>query len=530
MADTNEKRVVVVGAGVGGLATAIRLAANGCQVTLIDRHSHAGGKMRTTDSVAGPVDRGPTVLTMRWVFDDLFQAAGEKLASHVPLERDMILARHFWRDGSTLDLHADPEASADAVGAFAGRRAAKQFRKFSDEARALFETFRGPMMEAPEPNQAALTSAVLRRPGLVPSMAPGLTLAAKLARRFTDKRLQQLFGRYATYVGGSPYRSPALLSLIWHAEAEGIWRVAGGMGALAKAMSDLFVKKGGTLNLGDGAARIESQGGQVVAVHTDAGLRLPAECVVFAGDPRALAKGRLGPAAAAAATADQTEPRSLSAWVFAYAAEPSGPELAHHNVFFADDPKAEFGALEKGARPEDGTLYVCAQDRGGASGPEGAERFEIILNGAPDETAQSRPRQSLEKEKAACQTQVFARLKDFGLRFTPTPGTEALTAPWEFAADFPNSAGSLYGPSPHGTFAALKKPRARTPVKGLYLAGGGVHPGAGVPMATLSGKHAAEAILTDLASTSTSRPTAMPGGTSTGSGTTANGLSRSLAS
>ena len=118
-----QDRVVVIGAGMGGLSAAARLAARGMSVTVLEQHNHPGGKMRTLDSPVGPVDAGPTVLTMRPVFEDLFASCGETLSDHVTLEAETVLARHWWRDGSSLDLHADPEASAAAIRAWGGAEA-----------------------------------------------------------------------------------------------------------------------------------------------------------------------------------------------------------------------------------------------------------------------------------------------------------------------------------------------------------------------------------------------------------------------
>jgi 1-hydroxycarotenoid 3,4-desaturase len=165
-----------------------------------------------------------------------------------------------------------------------------------------------------------------------------------------------------------------------------------------------------------------------------------------------------------------------------------------------------------GRMPRDPTLYVCAQDRGSDARPGGPERFEIIMNGPP------RPGTTPDREEMAqCRKTTFTTLETMGLTFDPEPGIEALTTPEAFNGLFPGTDGSLYGLSPHGTMAAFRRPRARTEMPGLYLCGGGAHPGAGIPMATLSGRHAAEAILQDLASTSPSRPTGMAGGMSTAS-------------
>jgi 1-hydroxycarotenoid 3,4-desaturase len=513
-------RIVVIGAGMGGLAAAARLAHAGCEVTVVETQDYPGGKMRTVDTPAGPVDAGPTVMTMRHVFDDLFDTCGDNLDARVTLHRESLLARHFWPDGSTLDLFDDPERSAEALRNFAGPRAETDFRRFRIRAARLFEAFEEPMMLSGEPRFGALTAHVLRDPALIPAMAPLSTLASSLRRQFSDPRLRQLFGRYATYVGGSPFDSPAVLSLIWSAEERGVWRVDGGMHRLARAMAVLAEHRGARFRFGTQATRVERQAGKVTAVHLQGGERLACEGVVFNGDPNALAEGLLGDGVREAVPGTAVDPRSLSARVWTFAATPSGPDLAHHNVFFGADPRAEFGPIARRRSPEDPTLYICAQDRGTGLAPPDVERFEIIENAPPLPHAAP-------EETETCRTRTFQALARFGLRFSPAPADGALTTPAGFETLFPASRGSLYGRSPSGMMAAFRRPTARTAVPGLYLAGGGAHPGAGVPMATLSGRHAAEAILTDLASTSKSRRTATPGGMSTASATMAAAPSRS---
>jgi len=511
------QKIVVIGSGVGGLAASLRLAHAGSEVTVLEAHSAPGGKMRTLPSVAGPVDAGPTVLTMRHVFEELFEHVGERLEQHLTLTPLSVLARHYWDDGTCFDLIADHEQSIANVADVFGTASARDYRDFAARARRLYDAFERPMMMTEAPTQSALTREVLRQPKLIADMAPHRTMAGLLQKSFRDPRLAQLFGRYATYVGGSPFAAPAILSLISDAEARGVWSVAGGMHEVAKTLAALAADRGAQFHYDSPATRIVTQNGQITGVETEAGLFV-ADQVVFNGDPRALTTGMLGDGVRIAAKEQAVMPRSLSAYVYAFAAAPSGVDLAHHTVFFAKDPAAEFGALRLGEMPTDATLYLCAQDHGGAK--DAVQRFEVIMNAPPV------PRPELE-EKEICQTLIFKRFKDFGLTFAPTPEIDALTTPMGFDRLFPASQGSLYGRSPHGMMAAFKRPTARTPIKGLYLCGGGTHPGAGVPMATLSGKHAAAAILKDQTLTSKFRPMAMRGGTSTGSVTAAPKPSRS---
>ena len=516
--DATKDSVVVVGAGIGGLAAAVRLAAAGLPVTLCEAAPGVGGKMRTLPSAAGPVDAGPTVLTLRGVFDELFDVAGTTLDAHLELVPQTILARHFWRDGACLDLHADPAATLAALEAFGGPRVVADFRHFDAVSAALYAAFDSPVMRAAAPDMRAAALAAMGQPRLWPWLLPGRSLAGALRGAFRDARLRQLFGRYTTYVGGIPGLSPAVLGLVWRAEAGGVWAVAGGMHRLAQALAEVFTGLGGTLMLAAPVARIVRQGGAVSGVVLADGTPLPCTRLVFNGDPAALVAGLLGPAAVTSVKPNGVEPRSLSARVWAFAARPEGPAMVHHNVFFADTEDDEFAPLARGLAPTAPTVYVCAQDRKAGAPAGDPERFQFILNapalpeGAPDT-------QDPEEERT-CRTQTFARLSQFGLHFDPQPQTTALTLPQGFARLFPASRGALYGRSPHGLLATLLRPQARTALPGLYLAGGGTHPGAGVPMAALSGRHAAEAILSDLTSASRSRRTAMPGGISTRSATT----------
>lgn len=506
-AETKE-RIVVIGAGMGGLAAAIRLAAKGKAVTLVEAMGSPGGKMRSVPSVAGPIDAGPTVLTMRQVFDDLFALAGERLEHHLALLPQAVLARHWWPEGGPLDLTGDPGTDARAIEAFAGPSEARAFERFDRLAAALHRAFDAPVMQAPRPRLGAILAAALRTPALWPALCPGRTLAGVLQGQFRDPRLAQLFARYATYVGGRPSHSPGVLAVIWRAEAAGVWAVEGGMHRLALALAGLAQRLGVDLRLNTTARRIVRQGGRVHSVELLNGTSLPCAACVFAGDPAALSRGLLGEGLETALPRSHTEPRSLSAWVWSFAAVPEGPvarDLVHHNVFFPADTAREFGPLGRGEMPETPTLYICAEDRAGALRRDGPERFEIIINAPAG-------RSDHPEDFARCHARTFQTLRRRGVWFTPEPGVEALTTPAALDRMFPGSGGAIYGRSPEGSFAAFQRPGARTKVPGLYLAGGGAHPGAGVPMAALSGRHAAEAVMADQTSVSMSGRTAMPGG------------------
>jgi 1-hydroxycarotenoid 3,4-desaturase len=516
-----DHRVVVIGAGVGGLVSALLLACRGLDVTLVEAAAEPGGKMRQTEVDGARIDAGPTVFTMRWVFERILASVGSSVDDLVTLQPLSVLARHAWRSGEQrLDLRADLQASADAIARFSGPAEARRYLAFCAEARRVYERLEGPHICAPRPSLLGMARG-LGPAGLatLARLGPFASMWSRLAHHFHDPRLQQLFGRYATYCGASPWLAPATLMLIAHVEQSGVWSVKGGMHALARGLAGLAQQRGATLMFNQTCNRIELQHGRVCGVRLADGRGLPADSVVFNGDANALAQGLLGSAVAGAAPAVPPARRSLSALTWAVHARTSGFPLVRHNVFFDDGYASEFDDIFRQRRlPQRGTVYVCAQDRDDeARDPGASERLLCLVNAPAD--GDSRPFNASEID--ACQTRSLALLQQCGLQLELKPHQVQCTTPQDFNRLFPATGGALYGPASHGWMAVFKRPGAATPVPGLYLAGGSVHPGPGVPMAALSGSLAAETLMAHLDSTSRSRTVATFGGTSTPSATTA---------
>ena len=465
--------------------------------------------MRQLPAAGRPIDAGPTVFTMRWVFDELFASAGQRLEDHLALRQASILARHAWSETERLDLHADPEASAAAIAAFAGPAEASGFLDFCRAARRIYATLEQPFIEGPRPTMTSLALSV-RNPADLLAIKPFATLWSALSDHFRDPRLRQLFGRYATYCGSSPFLAPATLMLVAHVEQRGVWFVEGGMHAVARALAALAEAHGVDIRYGDEVAEIGLRAGKVDSVRLAGGITLPATAVVLNADPAAIAAGLFGPAVRHALSAPNRADRSLSAVTWTGTARAGGFPLSHHTVFFSNDYRAEFDQLARGAVPHAPTIYVCAQDRDDtAAAPDGPERLLVLVN-AP---ANGDAHRYTDLEIDACRQRAWTLMQRCGLSLSAQ--TLTATSPTEFDRLFPGTGGALYGPAVHGATASFRRPGSRTRVPGLYLAGGAIHPGAGVPMAALSGRLAASALMADLGSTSRSRTTAMSGGMST---------------
>jgi 1-hydroxycarotenoid 3,4-desaturase len=526
-----DHRTVVVGAGVGGLVTALQLACAGVQVTVLERAATPGGKMRRVEAGTASVDSGPTVFTMRWVFEQIFAGAGASLDDRLRLTPLSVLARHAWRDGSRLDLFADHERSVDAIGDFAGAAEAKRFRAFCAQARDVYDALEGPYIRSSRPGLVGMgTSLGMRGMKELVKLGPFTSLASNLVRQFGDPRLRQLFGRYATYCGSSPWTAPATLLLVAQVEMDGVWSVDGGMHALACALAALAQERGATLRYGTAVDEILVRDGRACGVVLAGGERLESDSVVFNGDVHALASGCLGDAVAPAVDRVPYAARSLSAVTWSMHARTRGFPLESHNVFFDDDYASEFRDIFGAGRlPSKPTVYVCAQDRvgngidpalpdaGSSLATGGRERLLCLVN-APA-SGDSRPLEPSEID--ACERRMQALLSHCGLEMEIDPTTTVRTSPNDFEQLFPATGGSLYGRATQGWMALFKRSSSSSRLPGLYLAGGSVHPGPGVPMAAMSGQLAAATLLGHLASTRRSGRVVISGGMSTRSVTTA---------
>jgi phytoene desaturase len=498
-------RIGVIGAGLGGLAAAVTLAARGHRVILFERNSWLGGKAATLAAEGFRFDMGPTILTLPSVLERIFAEAGRDMKQELDLLPLDPQWRCFYDDGSTLDLTADPARMAASLDAFApGSGAGAGYRRFlgvsgrlHDISERFFfwrsvgsvrDTFGG---------GATFKASTL---GDLLALRFGRTVAGTVRRHVPEPRVAQMLDHFTQYVGSAPDASPAVLCSIAHMQtAEGIWYPRGGTRAVPAALSRLALDLGVEIREETPVARILTAQGAVTGVETTAGERIPLAAVVSNCDSvrthRELLAGE--PAARRFARRRRYEP-ACSGVVLYLGLDRAYPHLLHHNFVFSHDPEEEFDAIYRRGEPAaDPTCYVCAPARSEPGvAPEGGEALYVLVH-----TPYLRPHHDWRRMLPAYRRTILGKLAataglaDLESRIV----FEAALTPQDIHERYHVLDGAIYGLASHGRLLGAFKPANRSrDLSGLYLAGGAAHPGPGMPMVLMSGWIAADAADQDL--------------------------------
>ncbi|RIV38413.1 phytoene desaturase family protein [Micromonospora radicis] len=481
-------RIVVVGAGVGGLATAARLAVTGHQVTVLERADVVGGKLgrHTRDIPEGSFhfDTGPSLLTLPEVFHELFEATGAKLDEYLDLvPLDPIVRHVFPGGGPVLDSCADPAEFTARIGAALGDRAAADWQRLWRRAARVWRASEHDILRRRVDSPRDLTRLAWRL-GDLAAIRPGQSLRGLGRAQLTDPRLRMLLDRYATYTGADPRRAPAALVAVPYAElAFGGWYLRGGLGSLADALLSRCLDLGVVVRTGAAVTRIDAAGGRVHGVRV-AGQHapIPADVVVANVDALTVYRDLLPDPRRLAGLTD----RSLAGFVLLLGVR-GNSGLAHHNVFFPRDYDAEFdaifGAPGRGvrARPAtDPTVFVTVADDPTVR-PTGHEAWFVLVNAARQGTAPGAVDWRRPGLAAAYADRILDVLAERGVDVRDRLLFRDIRTPADLATATGAPGGTIYG-----TAGGLLRPANRGPAHGLWLVGGSSHPGGGLPMVTLS--------------------------------------------
>lgn len=482
-------RVVVVGAGVGGLAVAARAAAQGHDVELHERSDTHGGKLGWFRRDGFTFDTGPSLLTLPTVFDELFADTGG------PADLDVVpvdpACRYRFADGTELDMPFAAAQIPAALDAALGSGAGASWSALHDRSARLWDLVGDAVLRRPLDGPADLLR-FSRRVRDLRVIAPWRTLRGLGTAMLPDPRLRAWFDRYATYSGSDPRRTPSVLSVTPYVEQRfGAWYVRGGLRRIADALLTRCEELGVRVHLGSEIAEVLTDGRRVTGVRPVGGPPVAADAVVCDADASVLYRTLLpGRAADRARRPLRRIGRSLSGFTLLLALDGNAPGPAHR-VLFPADYDAEFDAVfgrGVGRRPSpvaDPTVYVHAPDDPATRPDDASEGWFVLVNAPTHDPARGVDwdRPGLAERYA---DHVLAVMAARGVDVRHRIRWREVRTPADLERDTGAPGGAIYGTASHGPRAALLRPGNRSPVPGLYLVGGSAHPGGGLPLVVLS--------------------------------------------
>jgi phytoene desaturase len=483
--------VIVIGAGLGGLAAAVELSAAGRQVLVLESLDRVGGKagVETHDGV--DFDTGPSVLTMPDVLGQLLGRAGMALGTDVVLRQPEPAFRYRWPDGTIVDMHHDVGATLDSVGGALGADARGELERFLGYSKAIWDAAAPRFVYGAAPTIGRVMAMGLGALADLRHIDPLRSMDGGIGRFVRTPKLVDILRRYATYNGSDPRRAPATLNCIAHVElALGGYGIEGGISRIPEALAEAARRLGARFRFDTPVRGLQLADGRVAGVRTDDGV-LPADLVITNADAAQLTDELL-PAGTRHGIPTGGTP-SMSGWNTVYRAKrlPMGAARPAHEVLFPEDYSAEFSDIfDRERPPRDPTVYLCAQAScHGRTGWGDAEPVFAMAN-APAEPAEGA---SDPARWGTLAEVVRLRLVKAGL-LTKADRPVWTRTPTDLARRFPGSRGAIYGLASNDMTAAFRRPRNAAPgVPGLFLASGSAHPGGGMPMAMLSGVAAANA-------------------------------------
>ncbi len=487
-------RVVVIGAGVGGLAVTARLAKQGHRVTVLEQASTVGGKLGTYARDGFVFDTGPSLLTLPAVYRDTFRKSGRPLEQELELAPvDPAFGYHF-ADGSSLRLpNSSRLGTRRALDEAFGDGAGAQWEALLDRAARMWEVTRQPFLESPLEGPRTLVR-LARNLDDVRTVAPWTTLRTLGRDYLRDPRLQQMLDRYATYSGSDPRRAPGVLATIPYVEqAFGAWHVPGGLRGLAEALHRRVLLRAATVRTDAEVAQVVLDGGRAAGVQLADGEVVPADLVVANCDASVL-YGRLlpRPVGRPVLAAIERAGLSFSGFVLLLALRGTTSGMGHHTVLFPERYDDEFDSLSGSARPvPDPAVYVCNPDDP-LMRPAGHEAWFVLVNAPRQRDADGPQRQPGTIDWTA--PGVAEGYADHVLTVLAARGYDVrdrllwrvVRTPADLARETGAPGGAIYGTSSNGRRAAFLRPANASPVPGLYLVGGSSHPGGGLPLVGLS--------------------------------------------
>ncbi len=495
-------KVVVIGAGIGGMSAAARIAKAGHQVEIFEAANFVGGKCRTEWIGRYAFDTGPSLLTLPAVYRDFFLKTGsimEEVLTQIPVDPAF---DYRFADGSSVKFaNLSRYQTLQAITASFGSEAASEWDQIMKRAEAMWDVSREPFIESELTSIAALFKRVtLLRDLLV--IAPHKTLREMATEKLTDQRLRFIIDRYATYSGSDPRKAPAvLLSIAFVEEAFGAWHLAGGIGQLSVAIEKRCLDLGVKIHLNSPVAKIETTNGVATGIALANGTEIAADFIVSNSDASLIYHQLISPTEKRAKGERKNlakTQKSLAGFSLLLGLRPAEmtEKLNHHTILFPADYDAEFEAIFTQKKPvEKPTIYICAPNDPLMVKDAGHESWFVLVN-APrhDESGQDGFDWRDENFKHKYANTIIDQIEARGIKIRERLDVLEIRTPLDLQESVMAPGGSIYGTSSNSASAAFLRTKNRSPIKNLFCVGGSTHPGGGLPLVGISAEIVANAI------------------------------------
>lgn len=494
-------KIVVIGAGIGGLASAARLAKYGHKVSIYESSDRVGGKCRTEWIGDYAFDTGPSLLTLPAVFRDLFIRTGKRFETEVGLEPvDPAFSYHF-ADGVSFEFPnlSLPEI-CNSIEATLGKDAADEWHVLMQKAERMWDASRGPFIESELPSIPSLLKRKEFLKDLI-TIAPWKSLRGYTEQNTSNPYLQKIIDRYATYSGSDPRKAPAVLLTIAFVESTfGAWHLKGGLGTLATSLEKRCLELGVEIHLNSPVSKILIENGEASGIELASGIKISAEKVVANADAEVVYNKLLDKDASRVKSERRKLKRSeksLAGFSLLLGLDNSklsgaAPQIQHHNVYFPADYDQEFESIFARSEPvEDPTIYICAPRDSSMVKGENKEAWFVLVNAPRHDPVRG---YDWRKNPQIYAEKILAKLDALGLKVSERLDVMEFRTPADLEKSVNAPGGSIYGTSSNGARAAFLRASNRSPLPNLYCVGGSAHPGGGLPLVGMSAELVAEAI------------------------------------
>ena len=481
-----QEKVAVIGAGIAGIATAVRAAVSGAEVHVFEQNPYTGGKLTAFEQDGYRFDAGPSLFTLPHLVDELFELAGKDPRAYFNYHTHGTVCRYFWHDGTQMTMYPSVQENVEEIRRVFGNAEAEAVEAYFDKAAEKYNLTAPFFLENSLHRwKTFATTKVFKVLSAIPRLGLFTTLDRYNKRYFKEPKLVQLFNRYATYNGSSPYLTPGIMQMITHLEhGLGTFLPHGGMHEISQSLTRLAQDLGVQFHLDHKVQGIVTDQGKVSAIRAN-DQHFTCDTAFVNSDVKHAYRHLLDEQVQRPKKTLAQEPSS-SALIFYWGIDASFEALDLHNIFFSKDYEREFQAIQNnGAFWKDATIYVNITSKlEPGDAPVGAENWFVMIN------VPANSDQDWDAIIPKAKTEILARLsKELDRDIEALIRTEEVLDPRSIESKTSSVGGALYGTSSNEQMAAfLRHPNKKVSVDGLYFCGGSAHPGGGVPLCLLSGK------------------------------------------